>query len=147
MKFKAGDKVQLVSGHGECGNIAKQGIDIEFIIIDVASENSYHYTAYDRAGNKIVSCYTCLGDSDFEPYEQKTNLIKTFMSNIIEKFKILKMVEPQRSFLNAGIADINGNLTEDGKRLFNEFLISKFQSEFKTEVVDPILAVDEKVKS
>ena len=146
MKFKPGDRVKIVDGSGaNCGNVLDQGENVEFLRIEKASGGSYHYTAFTKDGVMINSCNGCLGDSNFEPYISENK--KTFMSNIIEKFKILKMVEPQRSFLKAGIADSNGNFTEDGHKLFNEFLISKFQSEFKTEVVDQILAADEKVKS
>jgi len=147
MKFKEGDKVKLVSGNSRCNNILREGKKIEFIIIDECTGVYYYYTAYDSEGEKIKSCFSCLNDIDFEYYTPKTNKTKTFMSKIIEKFKLLKMGEPQRSFVKAGIANIDGNFTEEGKQLFNEFLLAKFQSEFKTEVVDQILAADEKAKS
>jgi hypothetical protein len=67
----------------------------------------------------------------------------TFMG-LIEKGKLLFKSEPERSFIKAGVMDTNGQLTSEGRELWTEFLIRKFGAEFKTEVVDKIIAEDAK---
>lgn len=72
---------------------------------------------------------------------RKKDSIKKNMTTIIEKYRIARMAEPEKSFAKAGIADMNGNLNSEGQNLFNEFLFGKHKEEFKKEVVDPILAL------
>lgn len=75
----------------------------------------------------------------------KTNATpaKTSIMSIISKARMLFKLEPEKTFIKAGIMDQNGNLTDDGKTLFIEFLLNKYGPEFKTEVADKIVAEDE----
>ncbi len=57
-----------------------------------------------------------------------------------ETAKMVFMTEPEKSFVKAGIQTVDGNLTSDGVKIWNDFLVRKFGAEFKTEVVDLILA-------
>jgi hypothetical protein len=52
--------------------------------------------------------------------ENKSN--KKFMSNIIEKARLLIKGEPEKSLIAKGITDINDILTEEGRQLFQDFL-------------------------
>lgn len=60
-----------------------------------------------------------------------------------EKFALAFKGEPQKSFIKAGIMNTDESLTADGKELLLAYLIKKEGDNFKTEVVDPILAVEE----
>jgi len=70
--------------------------------------------------------------------------IENKMENIVTKFKVLTAKEPEKSFIKAGIMDVNFELTAGGKTLFNDFLLEKFKDEFKTEVVDKLIEEDKK---
>lgn len=72
-----------------------------------------------------------------------TMATKTTMS-ILEKAKLIMKKEPNKTFIKAGIMDMSDNLTNDGKELFMNFLLEKNQEAFKKEVVDPIVAEQEK---
>lgn len=75
---------------------------------------------------------------------------KSFMSaskNIVDKFLLSLKPEPQKSFIKAGITNGDGVLTNEGAELFLAWLLQSNGDAFKTAVVDPILAEDEKSKS
>lgn len=143
MRFKPGDKVKVIYNKN-CGTVKGLGEEVEYIVIDrvFESSNSYGYNILDKNGKILSTCSHCLNDDDLAPYTSITNTIKTSMSNIIEKFKLLKIGEPQRSFVKAGIVTSDGKFTAEGKQLFDEFLMDKFAGEFKTEVVDKIIDAD-----
>ena len=72
---------------------------------------------------------------------------KSFVSNLIEKARMLIKVEPDKSLVNKGITDINDVLTEDGKELFYDFLYRQNKSAFVTDpAVAAILAEKEEDK-
>lgn len=60
-----------------------------------------------------------------------------------ERFQMLTKGEPEKSFIKAGIMDMSGSLTADGRELWTQWLVKKFGDDFKKEVVDPILAEEE----
>ncbi len=64
--------------------------------------------------------------------------------NLKEKFAIAFKGEPEKSFIKAGVMNTDESLTADGQALFLAFLLKKQGSEFKTEVVDPILEEEAK---
>ncbi len=68
---------------------------------------------------------------------------KTIMS-IKSVWKNITRKEPERSFVKAGITNDNDELTTDGKDLFIGWLLEKNKDLFNTEVVQPILAEQEK---
>ncbi len=64
--------------------------------------------------------------------------------NLKDKFAIAFKGEPQKSFIKAGVMNPDESLTSDGKELFMAYLLQKNGDDFKTTVVDPILAEDAK---
>ncbi len=64
--------------------------------------------------------------------------------NLIEKAKLAFKGEPEKSFIKAGVMDSNENLTNEGQSLFLTYLLKKNGEDFKTTVIDPILAEDAK---
>lgn len=69
---------------------------------------------------------------------------KTIMSNLITTFKNITRSEPNKTFVKAGVMNEDLSLTSEGKELFIQFMFDKHATEFKTEVVDAILAEQEK---
>ncbi len=69
---------------------------------------------------------------------------KTVMSSLIEKAKLAFKGEPEKSFIKAGVMEADETLTEEGTELFLTFLLKKHGTEFKAEVIDPILAEEAK---
>jgi len=79
----------------------------------------------------------------------KDNALKakpTKNMSIIEKAKLIMKKEPNKTFIKAGIMDMNDNLTSEGKELFINYLLTKNQDDFKATVVDPIIAEQEAEK-
>lgn len=64
--------------------------------------------------------------------------------NLAEKFALVFKGEPEKSFIKAGIMNSDESLTSDGQSLFLSYLLKKNEDDFKTIVVDPILAESDK---
>lgn len=62
------------------------------------------------------------------------------MSSLKEAIKLALKKEPEKSFIEVGIMDINEDLTPDGRDLVMKFFLDKNKEEFNKEVVQPILA-------
>ena len=72
---------------------------------------------------------------------------QTFMSRLISSFKLMTKSEPEKTFIQAGVTDSNGNLSEEGKELFLAYLLAENGMKFKTDVVDAILEENKKQKN
>jgi len=121
MEFKVGDKVRVLSycssaQQGEIYTLGDDG-DLFTILPD---------------GNPGCRC-----KSNWELVVNNKNM------NLIEKAVLAVTPEPQKSFRKAGITNGDGILTDEGMKVFLSFLLSKNQDEFKTAIVDPILAEKE----
>ncbi len=96
----------------------------------------------------------CFHDDELELVEDKLEVSaektftltnkKTIMSNLITTFKNITRTEPNKTFVKAGVMNEDLSLTSEGKELFIQFMFDKHATEFKTEVVDAILAEQEK---
>ncbi len=100
------------------------------------------YDILDESLAKLSSCSSCFSFR-FEqfPYYKKSNS-KTNMS-LIESFRLATKSEPEKSFIKAGILEMDESFTAEGEELFMLWLLAKEGADFKTEVVDPILAEEE----
>lgn len=58
--------------------------------------------------------------------------------NLIDKFRLAAKGEPEKSFVQKGITNIDGTFTTDGWELFKMFLLEEHKDDFKTNVVDAI---------
>jgi hypothetical protein len=112
---------------------------------------------YRRAQAGAKSCgYNCAAlfmssevvEIEILPMSISTTKEGTKMSlSLTERFKQKFLAEPSKSFVKAGITDINGSLTSEGLRLLDLWLLKKFGAEFKGEVVDELLADMNKEKN
>lgn len=64
------------------------------------------------------------------------------MTSLKEKFALAFKGEPEKSFIKAGVMNTDESLTTDGKEIFLAYLLKKNGDDFKTTVIDPILAAD-----
>lgn len=60
--------------------------------------------------------------------------------NLKEKFALAFKGEPEKSFIKAGVMNIDETLTSDGQAIFLAYLLKKNGDDFKATVIDPILA-------
>jgi hypothetical protein len=81
------------------------------------------------------SFYNWEGELTLLKYNKETNKIM----DIKQKFSMLLMSEPNKSFRKAGITGSDYNLTTEGRDIFLQWLLSKNGDAFKTEVVDELL--------
>lgn len=81
-------------------------------------------------------------------YEQDIKLInKKFKNmNIIERFKLFGLGEPEKSFRILGIQNDKGELTSDGKALYDAWKFEQDKKAFNEAVVAPLMAELEKEK-
>lgn len=77
---------------------------------------------------------------NFRKITTKTSI----MTNLTKKFRLLTKSEPEKTFIEQGVMDDNENLTTEGRALFEAFLVNKFGTEFKTEVVDKLVDDEKK---
>lgn len=155
LRFKVGDVVRYKKEWESLSPKAQKDLKEDVFTIACAHEDRRRYHLYTK--KEIRSKYGCTygdtcktgswGADDNELELVSTKKTKTFMSNIIDKVKMLTIGEPTKTFIKAGISDLDGNLNADGKQLFWNFMLSKFGAEFKTEVVDKVAAEIEKEKS
>lgn len=129
-KYKIGDEVD-VDGNG----------------------TSYTITGICSGDERYDFCRTNSPDTKWNNYDLRQcscpnqKLIKSKMMNIKEKFLTVFLSEPEKSFRKAEITNGDNLLTADGQTVLLSWLLKKFGAEFKTEVVDVLLAEDkEKVK-
>lgn len=126
-KYKVGDKVIVKSEGVIAGSRPNGYVGIVTSLLDNVNENEVLYWLDE--GNGVYGIDLIVNN--------KNNM------NIIKKFKLLTLGEPQKSFVEKGVTDLEGTLTNDGKELFSQYLLNKFGNDFKSEVVDKII-VDEK---
>lgn len=129
--FKVGDTVRCVNTCGIKGNSTNKLIEgATYIVkeitlhqVDVGLGYVFFHERFELINNKI---------------KQHNNM------SMLEKFKLLTMGEPQKTFVKAGIADSDGELNTEGKELFTAFLLAKHGDEFKKNVVDKLIEEDKK---
>lgn len=132
---------------GEYKKVAKAGDVIKFYNRqgDFISEGIFNEVREDR-----VWYIRTNGDLDWWGEDNKSveinNSKNSFMTNIIEKFKLLTKGEPDRSAVKAGVRTIDDKFTTDGQTLFIEFLYQKNKADFDTEVIQNLLKDKEEVK-
>jgi len=146
MKFKVGDKVEY------------KGEDTTVAAIPHASANyiieykygwkrdrdipaDYKFRKWDQYYFATEESLTRLVE---ESSKTEINNNKTIMTSLKAIWKSINQSEPEKTFIKAGIMDESEELTTDGKDLFIKFLFDKNVADFKKEVVDPIVAEQEK---
>lgn len=65
--------------------------------------------------------------------------VTKIMSSLLDKVKLLTLGEPEKTFRKLGIQDSNGDLTVEGKALYDAWKFKKDQDAFRLEVADPLL--------
>lgn len=63
---------------------------------------------------------------------------------IIEKIRLAAKTEPEKSFIKAGITNMDGSFTSEGKEAFLSYLLEKNKDDFNTTIVQPLLAEEVK---
>lgn len=139
-KFKVGDRVNVRRGRdnqtGYCPYLDN------YLNCKVVEINSTSYTVY--SGDDNYNYIGLFNDSELELVGTLTNKTKIIMTNLITTFKNITRTEPNKTFVKAGVMNEDLSLTSEGKELFIQFMFDKHATEFKTEVVDAILAEQEK---
>lgn len=130
-KFKRGDKAVMLQ---DTGQGLKKG---DIIVID---EDSSHIPMV----NRVTGGRFCINEAHAEIYYSDNTTKSTFMTSLINKLKLATKSEPEKSFIKLGIMDINEKFTAEGKEIFDNYLYEQHKATFKTDVVDPIIAEDEK---
>lgn len=139
MVFKVGDRVKAIGSvdgivmGGKTGTVVRIGRGTR---CDISVEFDDKFYAGHECGGTAKEGHGRNGSS------AEFNLINTTSENmnLVEKFKLASKTEPEKTFIKAGIMSMDGTLTTEGRDLWTAFLVKKFGDDFKTEVVDPILA-------
>lgn len=143
--FKIGSKVVLTGvniyrpfqgKHGVIQNY--NGLQLHRHIWSVVLEGDrYPYNIYQDDMELVA-------ESEYVVYRPNANTSSSvstkpnFMSTLIQKIKLARIDEPNKTLVKAGILDSDQNLTGDGREAFGEFLFRKFGSDFAADVA-PIL--------
>lgn len=127
--FKIGDEYEVIDN--SCSHDRSIGSTVKVHGLYTGSLSGFYYT-------KELNWY--ISQSDVIKKGSSTD-IKSM--NIVKKFQLATKSEPEKSFIKAGIAEMNGQLTSDGQEVFLQWLLKENGDAFKTAVVDPILADEE----
>lgn len=137
VEFKTGDKVKRISREKY-----NYGVSIgEIVTIKRLYDINYKSSSY------IGPLYEYILESGQEnhAFACELKLITNEKSmNLKEKFITAFLSEPEKSFRKAGITNGDGILTDEGQEVFLTWLLKQQGGTFKTEVVDPLLAEEEK---
>ena len=127
--FKVGDRVKITSANGVLTN-GEYTLSVFKSMYDFCVEG--HGSSYGSP----------LADYKFELIEPS---LTNNQMDIKEKFVLALTPEPKKSFRKAGITNGDDLLTDEGQRIFLTWLLhSKYADEFKKDVVDGLLADQEK---
>lgn len=139
-KFNVGDEVRITANTSNHGYTIGEITTIKWI------QRGYNGRSEYFCGSWYIF------DGDGELAESKSNQM-TEMS-IREKFLLAFKGEPEKSFRKAGITNGDDLLTDEGQKIFLSWLLKAkldasktIGEQFKSEVVDSILADDEKKKA
>ena len=134
-KFKNGDQVVAISPPD--GNRGLVGI--EGVVVEVKGYDD-RLTVHVKFGNQL-SWWCEEGSLDFK------NSIKIKNMSLKDSFRSAFKSEPEKSLQKTGITNSADELTSDGQTVFLGWMLKKYGADFKKEVVDPILAEQEKSKN
>lgn len=126
MGYKIGDKVKKVSG--DCCSAVTGGI---YTVQEYG-------TGVGIGSNKADLC-SC--ESTWELVTNNNQM------NLKQKFALAFKGEPEKSFIKAGVMNADESLTEDGQELVLRYVLTKFKDDFKKDVIDPILAEQDKTNN
>lgn len=129
--FKIGDRIEYIDTSGYKDSlIGKRGIVNEInkstetvgVSFDDGLKEGFYSYRLKIINNNTMDSTNCNGGS------------------LTDKVRLTFLKEPEKSFRKLGVTDNNDELTGEGQDAFLNWLFKKHQVEFKTEVVDPILA-------
>lgn len=134
-KFKVGDKV-----------IGNYKADLKYsctvkgwkgLVTEVKQDGRFETEDF---GFLDEECFDLLeeGKNNADTSASKNNM------NLVQKFAMLLKGEPMKSFFKAGITNADYTFTTEGKEIFMQWLLTKNGDAFKTEVVDLLLANEDK---
>lgn len=132
--FNVGDKVKRIRGGsnsgldiGDIGTVeSHNGPNATYVLSSLGRRGSH-----DNVNLQLV-----------ESFSIKNN--NKNMVNIKDSFTLAFKAEPEKSFRKVGVTNGDDFLTEDGQKIFLSWLLKKNGADFKTEVVDGLLADMEK---
>lgn len=132
MPYKIGDRFRVVNNYP--GNEYYEGK--EGIIIGRTGNDGYPYLV--KIGERDIP-HTWRDAGDMELISNNKNSM-----NLIDKVKVAMKGEPEKTFIQKGVTNIDGSLTSDGRALLEMYLLDKNKDDFKTTVVDLIPDEDTK---
>lgn len=137
--FKVGDKIIVHCSEDDYCIKTWRGKDIEAEITDISGD-VIHFRGDDGT--------LCSHELDAKRSGTRKLIINPINKsmNLKENFTLIFTPEPQKSFRKAGITNGDNLLTDDGQKIFLSWLLTKNQDAFKAEVVDGLLAEEEKNK-
>lgn len=145
--FKIGDKVRL---HLKASMHHNQ----KGIIVGGGTNGTQWQVKFDDGDHRWYKNSSLINENTNKAEKSNTTINQetkpknqTFMSRLISSFKLMTKSEPEKTFIQAGVTDSNGNLSEEGKELFLAYLLAQNGMQFKTDVVDAILEEQQKNKN
>jgi hypothetical protein len=127
--YDVGDTVERINGSNNGMYTGDQGI-----VTQIDSSDTTYLTVTDSKSGKASRGDRSSGSSENYRLVPKTNSM-----TIISDIKIAFKKEPEKTFIQAGIMNMDETFTADGKQAFDAFLNRKFGDDFKKDVVDPII--------
>ena len=135
-KFIVGDRVNVIGNILNAPDSANIGYIGTIKLIYSSSYSSHNYIGvlYQLDNGRFVYEKDLQLISSSETISEKNNKM-----NILEKFKLLGLNEPEKTFRILEIQNNKGELTEDGKKLYDAWRFEKDKKEFSTAVAEPLL--------
>jgi hypothetical protein len=143
-KIKVGDKVRYYDTspylEGEIGEISNNGA--AWIWHNNPSRDGGQGNRSPSEKGYKYSWWFCIGT--LSDKLEILNSSEQQPMSLSSKFNEIFLQEPEKTFRKAGVTNESGMLTDDGQKIFLSWMLRKNGAEFKTEIVDKLVEVEEK---
>lgn len=131
-KFYIGDKVEVIGATNGWGSVVPGDIGA---ITSLCGDNRY-FVDFEGKQSGWIGDESC--------FKLVKSCKENFMGNVVEKFKVSLLPEPEKTFRKLGIIDGDNMLTADGVTLMMNFLLDKHKKEFNELVVANLVEEEKK---
>lgn len=147
-KFNIGDRVKVTHKHPVGDSLAFNGQEGNIRAYTPTDYSHwpnrfpgywYYLEVKENTGN--IQLRVAIWEDELTLVKAKnSNKNKTNMSSIIDKIKLARMSEPEKTLIKADLMTLDGSLTSEGKSALEDLLIQANKEALKTNYALPILA-------
>lgn len=122
-KIEIGRKYKIIS------DTCFHGFEIGSIVTIERVENDYRFFTMEKAGTYVRR----------EDVINIDNKLNNLIMNTIEKIKLARKGQPEKTLVEAGLMNMDDSLTRDGNEVLNDILVQEYKEKMKV-IAEQIIA-------